>query len=147
MLNPTLLYWHQLWTLFSPKWSCSSWEWTPKQYNMYNLLYSHDNTGVILHNGVVQVESSEVHDCCTLQRWDTYGSHIVLWHSGHTGAMWWRWAESTYHHRLGHRRLKGVAEIQQPPLVVSKQNVFLMTLQEHGFTHSRLRTERSKKTR
>lgn len=33
--------------------------------------YSHDNPGVVLHDGVVQVESSEVHDGCTLHRWHT----------------------------------------------------------------------------
>lgn len=30
--------------------------------------YSHDNPGMILHDGVVQVESSEVHEGCALQR-------------------------------------------------------------------------------
>lgn len=30
--------------------------------------YSHDNPGMILHDGVVQVESSEVHEGCALTR-------------------------------------------------------------------------------
>ena len=58
-----------------------------------NQHYSHDNPGVILHNGVVQVESSEVHDGCTLKRWDTCSSGVLKVTSG---CFWESTKEATY---------------------------------------------------
>lgn len=46
--------------------------------------------------------------------------------------------ENTYHDRFRHGRLKSVAEVKHPPLIVSKQNIFLISLQEHRVTHGRL---------
>lgn len=38
--------------------------------------HSHDDPGVVLHDGVVQVESPEVHDGRALRRWDSrWGTH------------------------------------------------------------------------
>lgn len=51
----------------------------------------------------------------------------------HRGTM-----RSTHHHRFGHGRLEGVAEVQHPPLIVSEQDVLLMQRKEHGLTHRAL---------
>lgn len=97
--------------------------------------YSHDNPRVVLHNGIVEVESPEVHDGCALHRWDTRCSGVFMF-----------WCHTllidinarTYHDGLGHSRLKGVAEIQEPLLVVSEEHVLLVPLHEHGLAHARL---------
>lgn len=98
--------------------------------------YLHDNPGVVLHDGVAQVESPEVHEGCTLQNErKARGSQMSSRSHGSVQRNRMHTCIHTYHHRLWHCGLKSIAEFQQPPLIVPKQDVFLMTLQEHGLTH------------
>lgn len=42
---------------------------------------------------------------------------------------------NTYDNRFGHCRFEDIAEVQKCSLVVSEENIFFVTVQEHGFTY------------